>query len=48
MDNDITKPAISLTLPKSQQKYHSDFLFPFFIICYQRDQINRLFVSIIG
>ncbi len=28
--NDITKPAISLTLPKSNQEYHSDFLFPFF------------------
>ncbi len=28
--NDTTKPAISLTLPKSQQEYHSDFLFPFF------------------
>jgi len=27
---DITKPAISLTLPKSQQTYQSDFLFPFF------------------
>jgi len=27
---DVTKPAISLTLPKSQQEYHSDFLFPFF------------------
>ena len=25
-----TKPSISLTLPKSQQEYHSDFLFPFF------------------
>jgi len=24
------KPAISLTLPKSQQEHHSDFLFPFF------------------
>ncbi|MRX63725.1 HipA N-terminal domain-containing protein [Maribacter luteus] len=24
------KPAISLTLPKSQQEYHSEFLFPFF------------------
>ena len=24
------KPAISLTLPKSQQEYHSGFLFPFF------------------
>jgi HipA-like protein len=28
--SDETKPAISLTLPKSQQEYHSDFLFPFF------------------
>lgn len=25
-----TKPPISLTLPKSQKEYHSDFLFPFF------------------
>ncbi|MDH6534561.1 phosphatidylinositol kinase [Parabacteroides sp. 52] len=28
--NDQIKPAISLTLPKSQQEYHSDCLFPFF------------------
>ncbi|MGX1023392.1 HipA N-terminal domain-containing protein [Flavobacterium sp. CS20] len=28
--NDKTKPAISLTLPKTQQEYHSEFLFPFF------------------
>lgn len=28
--SDGTKPAISLTLPKSQQEYHADFLFPFF------------------
>jgi HipA-like protein len=28
--NDTTRPAISLTLPKSKQEYHSDFLFPFF------------------
>lgn len=28
--SDESKPAISLTLPKSQQEYHSDFLFPFF------------------
>jgi len=28
--NDISKPAISLTLPKTQQEYHSEFLFPFF------------------
>ncbi|NOU18187.1 MAG: phosphatidylinositol kinase [Bacteroidales bacterium] len=25
-----SKPSISLTLPKSQQEYHSKFLFPFF------------------
>lgn len=25
-----SKPAISLTLPKSQQEYHSEYLFPFF------------------
>jgi len=28
--SDEAKPAISLTLPRSQQVYHSDFLFPFF------------------
>lgn len=28
--NDIQKPAISLTLPKTQQDYHSTILFPFF------------------
>lgn len=27
---DSRKPAISLTLPKTEQKYHSEFLFPFF------------------
>lgn len=27
---DITKPAISLTLPKSQQEYTATVLFPFF------------------
>lgn len=27
---DPAKPAISLTLPKTQQEYHSDHLFPFF------------------
>lgn len=27
---DKSQPAISLTLPKSQQEYYSDFLFPFF------------------
>jgi serine/threonine-protein kinase HipA len=33
-DNDYfengNKPAISLTLPKSQKEYHSEYLFPFF------------------
>ena len=28
--SDYNKPAISLTFPKSQQEYHSKFLFPFF------------------
>jgi serine/threonine-protein kinase HipA len=28
--SDDNKPAISLTFPKSQQEYHSEFLFPFF------------------
>lgn len=28
--NDPSKPAISLTFPKSQSEYHLDFLFPFF------------------
>ena len=28
--NDTSKPAISLTIPKSQQEYTSSFLFPFF------------------
>ncbi|GAB1417194.1 hypothetical protein MASR2M117_26000 [Paludibacter sp.] len=28
--SDVSKPAISLTLPKSEQPFHSDFLFPFF------------------
>lgn len=28
--NDTTKPAISLTLPKTQKEYSSEFLFPFF------------------
>lgn len=27
---DMQKPPISLTLPKTQQEYHSDYLFPFF------------------
>jgi serine/threonine-protein kinase HipA len=28
--NDPHKPAISLTLSKTQREYHSDYLFPFF------------------
>ena len=28
--NDASKPAISLTLPKTQREYSSEFLFPFF------------------
>jgi serine/threonine-protein kinase HipA len=28
--SDTSKPSISLTLPKSQHEYQSDFLFPFF------------------
>ena len=28
--NDVNKPAISLTLPKTQKGYSSEFLFPFF------------------
>lgn len=27
---DTTKPAVSLTLPKTQREYKSEFLFPFF------------------
>jgi len=28
--NDSSKPAISLTLPKSEERHTSDYLFPFF------------------
>jgi HipA-like protein len=28
--SDDTKPAIGLTFPKSQQEYHSEFIFSFF------------------
>lgn len=28
--NDSAQPSISLTLPKSQIQFHSDYLFPFF------------------
>jgi len=29
---DPDNPPISLTLPRSQQKYHCQYIFPFFII----------------
>lgn len=44
---DRTKPGISLTLPKKEQEFHSEFYFHFFIICYQRDLTNKLCVSTI-
>lgn len=28
--SDVTRPAVSLTLPKNRQEYHSEHLFPFF------------------
>lgn len=28
--NDVSKPAVSLTMPKDCQEYHSSFLFPVF------------------
>ena len=28
--NDVSKPGVSLTLPKTQKEYRSEFLFPFF------------------
>lgn len=28
--SDPEKPAVSLTLPKTQKEYHSEYLFPFF------------------
>lgn len=30
---DENKPAISLTLPKTQKEYSSEFMFPFSSIC---------------
>ncbi len=37
---DTAKPPISLTLPKTEQGYRSEHLFPFFL-CYQKGQINK-------
>jgi HipA-like protein len=28
--NDVNKPAVSLTLPKTKKEYRSEYLFPFF------------------
>ena len=39
---DKDKPAISLTLPKIQQEYHSDFLFPFFSNMLSEGAIRKL------
>ncbi len=41
---EASKPTISLTLPKSQQEYQSEYFFPFFIICYRKVLINKQFV----
>ncbi len=39
---DKDKPAISLTLPKTEQEYHSDFLFPFFSNMLSEGAIRKL------
>jgi HipA-like protein len=28
--DDVSKPSVSLTLPKQEEAFHSDYLFPFF------------------
>lgn len=38
--NDTSKPPISLTLPKAQKEYRSNFLFPFFFNM-QSEGVNR-------
>ncbi len=43
--NDSTKPAISLTLPKSKIEYCSDYLFPFFFNMLS-EGVNRKLQSI--
>ena len=43
--NDTTKPAISLTLPKSKIKYTSQYLFPFFFNMLS-EGVNRKLQSI--
>lgn len=36
--NDISKPAVSLTLSKIQQEYRSEFLFPFLVTWLQKER----------
>ena len=43
--NDTTKPAISLTLPKSKMEYASQYLFPFFFNMLS-EGVNRKLQSI--
>lgn len=43
--NDNTKPAISLTLPKSKMEYTSQYLFPFFFNMLS-EGVNRKLQSI--
>ncbi len=43
--NDTSKPAISLTLPKTQQEYRSENLFPFFFNMLS-EGVNRKLQSI--
>ncbi len=42
---DDSKPAISLTLPKTQREYNSEFLFPFFFNMLS-EGVNRKLQSI--
>ncbi len=44
--NDTNKPAISLTLPKTQKEYSSEFLFPFFFNMLS-EGVNRKLQSIL-
>ena len=42
---DISKPAISLTLPKTKKEYRSEFLFPFFFNM-RSEGVNRKLQSL--
>jgi serine/threonine-protein kinase HipA len=44
--NDISKPAISLTLPKTKNEYTSDYLFPFFFNMLS-EGVNRKLQSVL-